>query len=177
MGKKVVSICGKQILTTGASDCKANVNGTSSDESPNKKSKSVAPAPPPPDRQPIPESEVIRVASSKSENLHSMLAKQIDAHVQQSRAASTADRRSMAFNDEVWKELPRHEEASGFAEIAETEWDVMTEKHLGPVQRAELMHVRNMMSSLKQQIRTLNDSLVAFERAEREILLTAGPKS
>merc|ERR1712147_356106 len=126
-----------------------------------------------PDRKPIPESEVIKVASSKSDNLHSMLVKQIDVHVQQARAASTADRRSTPFSDEAWKELP---EESGFAELAETAWDVMTEKHLGPVQRAELMHVRNMMSSLKQQISTLSSSLQACQRAERDILLEAEPK-
>merc|ERR1711904_274545 len=121
----------------------------------------------------IPESEVMKVASSKNENLQSMLVKQIDVHVQQTRAASTADRRSTPFIDEAWKELPKE---SGFVELAETAWDVMTEKHLGPVQRAELTHVRNMMSSLRQQISTLADSLETYKRAEREILLAAEPK-
>jgi len=166
--KKLVSVGGKQIQTQTATtdDHNMSVKRKCSDEF---TSSDIAP----PDRKPIPESEVMKVASSKSENLHSMLVKQIDAHVQQSRAASTADRRSTPFIDEAWKELPKE---SGFVELAETAWDVMTEKHLGPVQRAELTHVRNMMSSLKQQISTLADSLETYKRAEREILLAAEPK-
>lgn len=168
--KKLVSVCGKQIQTQTETTEHHNVSATTQRKWSDECTGSGAAAP---DRQPIPESEVIKVASSKNENLQSMLVKQIDVHVQQTRAASTADRRSTPFIDEAWKELPAE---SGFAELAETAWDVMTEKHLGPVQKVELVHVRNMMNSLKQQISALTNSLEAYKRAEREILLAAEPK-
>ena len=100
------------------------------------------------------------------ENLHHMLSKQIDMHVQRSNSAS-------AFDDERWMPLS---DGGGFAEIAEKQWDVMTEKHLSPAQKAELLHVRNMMQSLKQQIQSLNTSLEGFQRAERELLVAAGAR-
>eukprot|EP00434_Breviolum_minutum_P031179 symbB.v1.2.027574.t1/scaffold2839.1/size69180/4 len=108
----------------------------------------------------IPEPEVARRASSKSESLQAMLSKQIDEHVQRSSS-------SAAFDDERWVPISP---SRGFAELAETQWDIMTEKHLSPAQRAELIHVRNMITSLKQQISSLNGSLEAFQRAERELL-------
>ncbi|CAE7555429.1 Gars1 [Symbiodinium pilosum] len=121
--------------------------------------------PSPAERASIPETEVARRASTKSENLQNMLAKQIDLHVQS--AASS----SKAFDDERWKPLSPKAESSGFAEVAEKQWDILTEKHLSPGQRAELLHVRNMQASLRQQIASLSTSLAAFERAERELLL------
>lgn len=108
----------------------------------------------------IPEPEVARRASCKSESLQAMLSKQIDEHVQRSSS-------STAFDDERWVPISP---SRGFAELAETQWDIMTEKHLSPAQRAELIHVRNMITSLKQQISSLNGSLEAFQRAERELL-------
>jgi len=119
-------------------------------------------------RTQIPEPEVARRASATSENLHNMLAKHIDLHVQQSASSSRAPK---AFDDDRWKPLSPKAETSGFAEMAEKQWDILTEKHLSPGQRAELLHVRNMMGSLRQQIETLNTSLAAYERAERELLL------
>ncbi|CAJ1344623.1 unnamed protein product [Effrenium voratum] len=124
------------------------------------------PTAPQPAPRPIPETEVARRASVKSENLHHMLSKQIDMHVQRSNSAS-------AFDDERWMPLS---DGGGFAEIAEKQWDVMTEKHLSPAQKAELLHVRNMMQSLKQQIQSLNTSLEGFQRAERELLVAAGAR-
>lgn len=50
----------------------------------------------------------------------------------------------------------------------------MTEQHLSPSQRAELLHVRNMIASLKQQMACLSSSLEAFERAERDLLINGG---
>ncbi|CAE6955787.1 Gars1 [Symbiodinium natans] len=117
--------------------------------------------PSPAERTSIPETEVARRASTKSENLHSMLAKQIDLHVQ-----NAASHTARAFDDDRWK--PLSPKASGFAEMAEKQWDILTEKHLSPSQRAELLHVRNMQVSLRQQIASLSTSLAAFERAERE---------
>lgn len=121
--------------------------------------------------KPIPEQELIKVASTKAENLQSMLAKQIDIHVKQTSAATT---QRHPFEDDLWKELPQ---SSGFAEMVETQWDVMTETHLSPAQKAELLHIRNMMTSLKQQISSLNNSLHAYERAEKELLVGAVPKA
>lgn len=106
----------------------------------------------------IPEPEVARRASFKSERLQQMLSKQIDEHVRGS---------TVAFADERW--VPT-EVKEGFAELAEAQWDVMTEQHLSPAQKAELLHVRNMIKSIKQQVATLNQSLEAFQRAERELL-------
>ena len=108
----------------------------------------------------IPEPEVAKRASSKSESLQALLSKQIDEHVKSSSSAK-------AFDDERWVPISPKE---GFAELAETQWDIMTEKHLAPAQKAELLHVRNMMKSLKQQIAALNSSLEAFQRAENELL-------
>ena len=112
----------------------------------------------------IPEPEVAKRASSKSENLQAMLSKQIDEHVQRTR--------SSAFDDERWVAIEAIS-PKGFAELAEKQWDVMTEKHLNPAQKAELLHVRNMIKSLKQQIASLGSSLEGFQRAERELLTNA----
>jgi len=120
---------------------------------------------------PIPQDEVLKAATSKSDSLHSMLAKQIDLHVNKSGAHSV----STPFVDERWKELPPQELASGFAEIVERQWDVMTEKHLSPAQKAELQHIRNMKVSLQQQIASLQSSHKAFERAEMDLLMTSNP--
>eukprot|EP00931_Biecheleriopsis_adriatica_P050713 TRINITY_DN2938_c0_g1_i1.p1 TRINITY_DN2938_c0_g1~~TRINITY_DN2938_c0_g1_i1.p1 ORF type:complete len:793 (-),score=191.70 TRINITY_DN2938_c0_g1_i1:160-2538(-) len=158
--KKLVSIGGRPAALP---DCH--------DHSPKKQSEAArATVPPSAEPMPIPETELVKVASQKAENLQSILAKQIDMHVQKASASAASGRKSSAFNDELWKELPA-QETSGFAEIAETQWDVMTEKHLSPVQRAELLHIRNMQRSLKQQIADLGSSLKAFERAERELLV------
>ena len=119
--------------------------------------------PQPPQLPLIPEPEVAKRASSKSENLQAMLSKQIDEHVQRTRSA--------AFDDERWVAIDAS--PKGFAELAEKQWDVMTEKHLNPAQKAELLHVRNMIKSLKQQIASLNSSLEGFQRAERELLTNA----
>jgi hypothetical protein len=119
---------------------------------------------------PIPEPELARVASNKAESLQSMLAKHIDSHVKQ----ASAQHKRPAFNDELWKELPEQE---GFVEMAETQWDVMTEKHLSPMQRAELLHIRNMKTSLAHQIEMLQSSLSVYERAERELLIGSAPMS
>ena len=93
-----------------------------------------------------------------------MLSKQIDEHVQRTR--------SSAFDDERWVAIEAIS-PKGFAELAEKQWDVMTEKHLNPAQKAELLHVRNMIKSLKQQIASLGSSLEGFQRAERELLTNA----
>lgn len=157
--KQLVSLSGKEIAS---SSCQGHVVKQSSSEV------AVPSAP-----MPIPEPEVARVASQRNDSLHSMLAKQIDLHVQQAGAMASPGRKISAFNDELWKELPA-QETCGFAEIAETQWDIMTEKHLSSVQKAELVHVRNMKQSLKQQIAALTASMQAFERAERELLLSGG---
>lgn len=120
---------------------------------------------------PIPHDEVLKAATSKSDSLHTMLAKQIDLHVNKSAEHSV----STPFVDECWKELPPQELASGFAEIVERQWDVMTEKHLSPAQKAELQHIRNMKVSLQQQITALQSSHKAFERAEMDLLMTSNP--
>lgn len=114
----------------------------------------------------IPQGEVAKASQIKTESLQNLLAKQIDVHVKELQQGK--ERKSSAFQDELWKELPKQ---AGFAEMAETQWDIMTEQHLSPMQRAELLHVRNMKASLQQQIDTLKGSLAAFERAEREILV------
>jgi len=97
-----------------------------------------------------------------------MLVKQMDLHVNKSSAVSL----NTPFVDERWKELPP-QEASGFAQIVERQWDVMTEKHLSPAQKAELQHVRNMKASLQQQITALQNSFEAFQNAEMELLMTS----
>jgi hypothetical protein len=168
-------ICAKNLASVSGKQIQAQTVTTDLDNTSSKRQWSDEfgiSAAAPLDRTPIPESEVIHVAARKNESLHTMLAKQIDVHLQQSRTASIDDRRSTPSMDEALKELPKE---SGFAELAETAWDAMTEKHLGPVQRVELLHVRNMMSSLKQQISMLNHSLEAYKRAEHEILLAAAP--
>jgi hypothetical protein len=121
-------------------------------------------------------SEVEKSATSKVESLQGMLAKQLDKHMAEERekATSSPTRRKTAFDDELFKQLPQHVAESGFAERAEAEWDHMTEQHLSPAQKAELVHVRNMMSSLTQQMATLGNSLEAFKRAERELLHSNG---
>merc|ERR1711972_996184 len=133
----------------------------------------------PAEHTPIPETELAKVALVKTQSLQRMLSKQMELHVQRTpsvaSSAAVRVRRNSAFNDDLWKELPLQEETSGFAEIAEKEWDIVTEEHLGPAQRAELLHVRNMMTSLKEQIATLNDSLEGYRKAERELLLGRGP--
>eukprot|EP00438_Fugacium_kawagutii_P033130 Skav217302 [mRNA] locus=scaffold1466:306679:325933:+ [translate_table: standard] len=115
-------------------------------------------------------------ASSKSESLQAMLSKQIDEHVQRNRLHDA----STAFDDRRWVPTAAAE-SGGFAQMAERQrlgwqdvWEVMTEQHLSPSQRAELLHVRNMISSLKQQMACLSSSLEAFERAERELLINGG---
>jgi len=113
----------------------------------------------------IPEPEVAKASQIKTESLHNMLAQQIDVHVRQ----ASARKSSSTFHDELWKEIPQ----DGFAQMAETKWDIMTEQHLSPMQRAELLHVRNMKASLQRQIEALKSSLEAFERAERELLVPA----
>lgn len=128
-------------------------------------------ASPPPQPPPIPQEEVLKVASSRSDNLHSMLAQQMDLHIQKSSAAAASH--STPFVDERWKELSAKEGAAGFAEFAEKQWDVMTEQHLGPAQKAELQHIRNMKSSLQQQIAALQSSYKAFEAAEIQMLLAS----
>jgi len=163
--KKLLSVNGSGVQLASAQDHLARANSKLVDVA---ATVSTPPAP-----TPISESEVMRVATNKTENLHNMLAKQIDMHVQQASTASAANRKSAVFNDELWKELPQPE-ASGFAEIAETAWDIMTEKHLTPAQKAELTHVRNMMASLRHQIATLSSSLEAYQCAERELLLSGG---
>jgi len=130
--------------------------------------------------RPIPQEEVVKVANSKSDNLHSMLAQQMERYVQKATAAVASV--STPFNDERWKELSPQEEASGFVQRAEREWDVMTEQHLSPAQKAELQHIRNMKSSLQQQITSmqqqitlLQSSYEAFEHAETEMLVKSNP--
>ena len=150
--KNLVSINGRELVTTVAAY----------DHVP-----SVPSAPSAPQLPLISEPEVARKASFKSENLQAMLSKQIDEHVHGTRAAAAHSR--SAFDDERWVAIS----PKGFAELAEKQWDVMTEKHLNPAQKAELLHVRNMIKSLKQQIASLNNSLEGFERAERELLINA----
>lgn len=118
---------------------------------------------------PIPEEEIMKVATSKSDSLHNTL---FHLHVQRSNATS----RSKPFVDERWKELPAQESA-GFAQTVERQWDVMTERNLGPAQKAELQHIRNMKSSLQEQIASLRRSHDAFERAEMELLMASDPRA
>lgn len=116
---------------------------------------------------PIPKEEVVKVASIKNNGLQNTL---LDLHVQRSSVSSL----SKPFADERWKELPTQDPA-GFAQIAEQQWDVMTESNLGSVQKAELQHIRNMKSSLQQQIAALKRSYEAFECAEVELLMASNP--
>merc|ERR1711920_258723 len=162
-GKTLVSVNGKAVPGANAQEHVQLQNSKLQEVA----AAAAAPVSPPP----IPQEEVVKVATSKNDNLHHMLAKQIDLHVNKSSAASS----STPFDDERWKELPPQEAASGFAEIVERQWDVMTEKHLSPSQRAELQHIRNMKSSLQQQIAALQSSFKAFEHAEMEILMKSTP--
>jgi len=165
--KKLISVNGK---TTPVAMPKSQQSAQPAREAPSPKT-----APPP-----IPQEEVKKRASFKSDNLHNMLAKQMERHVQR-----TVERKpsiSIPFNDERWKELSPHEEASGYTQMAEREWDVMTEQHLSPGQKAELQHIRNMkcslkqqMASMQQQIALLQSSYEAFGRAETEMLVKSNP--
>jgi len=119
----------------------------------------VVPVPPPV----ISEPEVAQKATSKSENLQAMLSQQMDVHIQRCQKSSTA------FDDDRWVAMS----PKGFAELAEQQWDVMTEQHLSATQKAELLHVRNMITSLRQQMASLQSSLEGFQRAERELLINA----
>jgi hypothetical protein len=166
--KKLISVCEKAAPTS-----KASANGQQQNsETPTPASKPAVPLP-------IPEAELKQVALSKNDSLHitlakqldNVLSKQIDSHINKSSAASL----SCPFDDTRWKELPIQDESSGFAQIVEREWDVMTEKHLNPTGKAELQYIRNMKSSLKQQIASLQSSLTAFERAEMELLTSSSP--
>lgn len=162
-GKTLVSVNGKAVPGANAQEHVRRQNSKLQEVA----VAAAAPVSPPP----IPKEEVMKVATSKNDSLHNMLAKQIDLHVNRSSAAMP----STSFDDERWKELPPQEDASGFAEIVERQWDVMTEKHLSPSQKAELQHIRNMKSSLQQQIAALQNSFKAFERAEMEILMKSIP--
>jgi len=113
------------------------------------------------------EEEVERKASIKVGNLHAMLAAQMEKHVQEKSNPGGAKK---AFKDDNFKEFPQKELEGGYAQFAEKEWDHMTENHLGPAQRAELQHVRNMQKSLTAQIEALTLSLQAYQRAERELV-------
>lgn len=159
--KKLVSVSGKAVPAANASDHVTLQNSKLQEVA----AAAAAPVPPPP----ISEEEVLKVATSKTDSLHSMLAKQIDAHVSKSSGASL----STPFDDKRWKELPGPEEASGFAQMMERQWDVMTEKHLSHAQKAELQHIRNMKTSLQQQVAALQNSLEAFQHAEIELLMSA----
>jgi hypothetical protein len=159
--KKLVSVSGKAVPAANASDHVTLQNSKLQEVA----AAAAAPVPPPP----ISEEEVLKVATSKTDSLHSMLAKQIDAHVSKSSGASL----STSFDDKRWKELPGPEEASGFAQMVERQWDVMTEKHLSHAQKAELQHIRNMKTSLQQQIAAFQNSLEAFQHAEIELLMSA----
>lgn len=161
--KALVSVSGKDVPMTNAQDHAQRQN---------KQLQEMAFAVDAPAVQPpILEEEVSKVATSKSGSLQNTIAKQIDIHVNKSSASS----QSNYFHDDRWKELPPQEEASGFAEIVERQWDVMTEKHLGPAQKAELQHIRNMKVSLRQQISALQSSLKAYESAEMELLMSSNP--
>lgn len=128
------------------------------------------PTPMPPRKDTL--QEVEKVAPSFLDSLNSKLAKQMDKHVQDS-VSSPEKRSSVCFDDQLWKELPQD---GGYIQRVETAWDVMTEQHLSPAQKAELTHIRNMKSSLQQQIASLQNSLKAFEKAEIE-MLTGGSKA
>jgi hypothetical protein len=156
--KKVVSLSGKAVSTVNAG---SDVQGHSKLQ---EKAVATATQASPPR---ISEAEVQKFATSKRDSLQIMLSEQIDLHVNKSCGKSL----SIPFDDERWKELPPPGEGSGFVEMAEKQWDVMTEKHLSPAQKAELLHVRNMKASLQQQIATLQCSFKAFERAEMELLM------
>jgi len=162
-GKELVSVNGKAVPGANAQEHVQLQNKKLQEVA----SAAAAPASPPP----IPQEEVVKVAASKNDSLHHMLAKQIDLHVNRSSEAASSN----TFDDQRWKELPPQEAASGFAEIVERQWDIMTEKHLSPSQKAELQHIRNMKSSLQQQIAALQRSFEAFEHAEMEILMTSIP--
>ncbi|CAK8985407.1 [F-actin]-monooxygenase MICAL2 (Molecule interacting with CasL protein 2) (MICAL-2) (mMical2) [Durusdinium trenchii] len=112
----------------------------------------------------ISEPEVARRATEKSENLQAMLSKQIDVHLQRS-SSSTA-----AFDDERWVPISPKQ---GFAELAEKQWDVMTEKHLSPTQRAELLHIRNMIKSLNHQIAAIDVPLPYFDALAEQLEMRA----
>jgi len=161
--KKLVSVSGKCVPGASADSQMQPKNSSLQDTV----AAAAATACPPP----ISQDEVTKVATCKMDNLHSMISKQIDLHVNKSNPAA----RSTPFDDKRWKQLPPQDEASGFAEIVETQWDVMTEKHLGPAQKAELQHVRNMKTSLQQQIAALKNSLAAFESAEMALLMASNP--
>lgn len=118
----------------------------------------------------IPCAEVVKAASDKSGSLQSMIARHIDSVLTQPGANSI----STPFDDSRWKELPAHE-ACGFAKMAEQQWDVMTEAHLSVLQKAELQHIRNMQTSLQQQISALQKSFEAFKQAEVDLLMNSKP--
>lgn len=161
--KALVAVGGKAVPTSNAQDYVERPNGKLQESS---QADAQRPVP-----TPIPQNEVIDAAASKASNLNSMLEQFIDARLTKTNASS----QSAAFDDKRWKALPVDENITGFAELAKKEWDVMTEKHLSPVQRAELHHIRNMKATLQHQISRLKSSLEAFEKAEMEMLMMANP--
>lgn len=167
LGLSDASLCAKTLLSVRG-QAVPSANAHEHVQQQNKKLQEVAvvvaePAVHPP----IPEEEVMKVATSKSNSLHNTL---VDLHVHRSNSTSL----SKPFVDKRWKELPPQESA-GFAQMVEQQWDVMTEQNLGPLQNAELQHIRNMKRSLQQQIAALQRSYEAFESAEVELLMASTP--
>merc|ERR1712008_20070 len=113
------------------------------------------------------EEELERKASIKVGNLHAKLAAQMDKHVQQT---SNPGSTRKTFNDDKFKALPQRELDGGYAQLAEKEWDHMTENHLSPEKQAELQRIRNRQKALAAQIEALTLSLQGYQKAERALV-------